>query len=114
MTTRLLSLSGTVTDNELPPLTSLSELWSMKELCDKLGLRPATVHKMRVAEPQLPYLRLGAHVFFIEAQVVAFINEWQKQPDPYYVDRMRRMRAGMKVGKGRMPSHPRIKDLPRD
>lgn len=92
-------------DTECPPIQSLGELLTKQELADKLGLKPATVSIMRFREPRLPYIRFGAHLFFSETQVVWFLNKYQREvPDPYYIDRMRRVRIGLPIGRGRRPS----------
>jgi hypothetical protein len=90
-------------DDEVPALENLGQLISLKELSDKFNMKPAVVSKMRWGDPKLPYVRIGNGVFFFEPQVVWWLNKWQKEkPDPYYVDRMRRLRAGLPVGSGRL------------
>lgn len=92
-----------MTDDDVPPLGNLSQLISLKELSDKFNMKPAVVSKMRWGKPRLPYCRIGNGVFFFEPQVVWWLNKWQKErPDPYYTDRMRRLRVGLPVGSGRL------------
>lgn len=89
-------------DDDCPPIQSLDELISKEELAKRLGLKPATVSQMRFKSPRLPYIRFGRHIWFSKTQVVWFLNNYQKSvPDPYYVDRMRRIRVGLPVGRGR-------------
>lgn len=92
-------------EGDIPEITSLDDLIGKDELAERLGLRPATLSLMRFGTPRLPYLRFGRHIWFSKTQVVWFLNQYQRTvPDPYYVDRMRRLRAGLPVGRGRTRS----------
>lgn len=96
--------------SDYPPITSLDELISKEDLAKKLLVQPATVSRWRFGNPPLPYIRFLGHVWFAESQVVWWINRWQREvPDSYYTDRMRRVGAGMKIGRGRRPANAKAK-----
>lgn len=78
---------------------SLDQLYTTKELADKLGVKPATISRYRYAEPRLPYLRFGRTVLFIESQVTEWLLQYQAIPDPYRIDRMRRLAKKKKNAK---------------
>lgn len=96
--------------SDYPAITSLDELISKEDLATKLGVTPATVSRWRFGSPPLPYVRLMGHVWFAHSQIVWWMNRYQHEvPDPYYTDRMRRVQAGMKIGRGRRPANAKAK-----
>lgn len=98
--------------DDYPLITTLDDLISKEDLAKKLKVTPATVSLWRFDEPPLPYIRFKGHVWFAESQVAWWVNRWQREhPDPYYADRMRRVRAGLKIGSGRRPANapPKVK-----
>jgi hypothetical protein len=81
------------------------DLITKEQLAEKFHVSPATVDQWRYGRqgtmPRIPYLRLGNTMYFSKAQVTWWMNEFQKQVDPYFEDRMRRLREGIKVAKNK-------------
>lgn len=84
------------------------DLITKEQLAEKFKVSPATIDQWRYGRqgtmPRIPYLRLGNTMYFSKTQVTWWLNEFQKQHDPYYEERMRRLREGIKVGKPKRKS----------
>lgn len=81
------------------------DLITKQDVATKFGVSLGTVDQWRYGRqgtmPRIPYLRLGNVMYFSKVQVTWWMNEYQKQVDPYYEERMRRLREGIRVGKPR-------------
>ena len=90
---------------EYPEISSFDDLVTLEEFCEKFHLTPTTAQKMRFQGPiNLPYIRIGRRAWFSKTQVIWYLNTIQRQePDKYYIDRKRRLRAGLPLGSGRPP-----------
>jgi hypothetical protein len=66
---------------EYPEIQSLEELFPAKGIAGIIGISPRIITLWRT-EYGLPYVRLGKFAYFSKAQVVAFLNHYQKNvPD---------------------------------
>ena len=90
---------------DYPPIESLDDLLTLEQVSEKFGIGEATIRPMRFWQPVgLPYLRFGNKVWISERQLIWFLNYVQRElPDKYYIDRKRRERAGLPLGRGRPP-----------
>jgi len=87
---------------DLPLISDWDDLITLKEVAEKFGLKEHTIRQMRFEEPKLPYLRFGGKIWLSKQQFIWFLNRWQRErPDKYYIDRKRRARAGLPIGRGR-------------
>jgi hypothetical protein len=79
------------------------DLVTKEQLALHFGVAPATIDQWRYGRqgkmPQIPYLRLGGTTYFSKVQITWWLNEYQKQRDPYYEERMRRLKEGITVGR---------------
>lgn len=87
-----------------PPIANYDEdLITREELAAKFKVTPVTVDHWRYGRggtmPPMPYIRLGNTMYFSKVQIVWWLNQYQQQPDPYFIERMRRLKEGIKVGK---------------
>lgn len=90
--------------HDYPPIASYDDLLPLTEVAEKFGLKYGTLREMRFKEPRLPYLRFGGKVWVSKTQFVWFLNRWQRERlDAYYLDRKRRVQAGLPIGRGRPP-----------
>lgn len=91
-----------VGEHNYPEVTSIEDLIRLEELSEHFGLKPNTLRAMRFKEPRLPYIRFGGRIWISKTQFVWFVNRWQRERlDSYYLDRKRRQRAGIAIGRGR-------------
>lgn len=89
-------------EGEYPLIAGWDDLMSLQEAADKFSLKVHTLREMRYGEPRMPYIRFGAKIWISKVQFVWFLNKWQREkPDKYYLDRKRRARAGLPIGRGR-------------
>lgn len=90
--------------HDYPLIPNLDDLMRLDDVADHFGLKMTTLRVMRFQEPRLPYLRFGGKIWISKTQFVWFLNRWQREKlDKYYLDRKRRVRAGLPIGKGRPP-----------
>lgn len=87
-----------------PPIANYDDdLITREEFAKKFLVSPVTVDHWRYGRqgtmPPIPYFRLGNTMYFSKVQITWWMNELQKQPDPYFAERMRRLKEGIKVGK---------------
>ena len=88
--------------HDYPEIDDFEDLITLVDLAEKFGLKQTTVREMRFKEPRLPYLRFGGKIWISKKQFVWFLNKWQRtRLDSYYLDRKRRQRAGIPIGRGR-------------
>jgi hypothetical protein len=92
------------TEPDAPLIASLDDLMTTDEAAKFFNVSKKTVDMWRYgreqAAPKLPYFRLANKIYLSRAQLVWWLNEWQKRViDKYHVDRMRRLEKGIKVGR---------------
>lgn len=87
-----------------PLITDLDELMTRDQLAEFFKISPNTVDNWRFgrgSKGPLPWLRLGNDIYFSRGQIVWWLNQYQKQPDAYHTERMRRLQEGIPVAKPR-------------
>lgn len=85
----------------VPPITSLEDLMDRKALAEYFGISEKTVDNWRFGrghKQPIPWLRLANNIFFSRTQIVWWLNEYQRQPDAYHAERMRRIKEGIPIG----------------
>lgn len=90
----------------VPPIANFEDdLVTLEYLAERFNVSPKTVTQWRYGRqgrmPLMPFIRLGNTTYFSKVQITWWVNELQKQPDPYFIERMRRIREGIEVGKPR-------------
>lgn len=79
------------------------DLITREELAEWFNVKPRTIEQWRYGRqgtmPVMPYLRIGLTTYYSKRQITWWLNELQKRPDPYFVDRMNRLKEGIKVAK---------------
>ena len=89
-----------------PPLIeSLEELLTREQLAQMFDVSEKTIDQWRygrgsIAEP-LPYMRFAGRLYFWRGAILWWLNKQTERPDFYYIDRMRRLKEGKKVGRPR-------------
>lgn len=80
------------------------DLITREQLAELFGISVATLDKWRwgrEGKPIMPFVRLGTRVMFSKTQMIWWLNQYQKQLDPYLEDRKQRKKEGQLVGRPR-------------
>ena len=90
---------------EIPDIESLDELVDRAYVAKLFNVSEPSVDQWRygrnsAAQP-LPYFRLGRKVWLWRGGIIWWLNQQRKRPDLVHIDRMRRTKEGIKVGKPR-------------
>lgn|SRR5574338_78175 len=91
---------------DAPPIGPFEDdLVTREYLAEWFGVAQSTVDQWRYGRqgrmPPMPYLRIGNTTYFSKTQLTWWLNQYQALPDPYFIERMRRIKEGIKVGKPR-------------